>query len=374
MESKTPFPTDYQEIIDQIDSFNPMKYGATRNFLDGHVSRLSPYISRGVISTREVLQRMRQRYPKLSSYEKFIQELAWRDYWQVLWRHHGTDINTDLRQGQPAVTNHQVAKAIIDAETGIVAIDEGITELYDTGYMHNHMRMYVASIATNVAGSHWLQAARWMYYHLYDGDWASNALSWQWVAGANSSKKYYANQDNINKYCNSKQKRTFLDVSYDQISQINTPDVLADLTLPQLTTTLPDSVPLQIEPDKPILIYNYYNLDPLWHRDEEVNRIFLWEPSIFERYPISQSCVDFAMELSKNIDGLQVYVGKWSELKALYPAAKYVYKEHPLNQYEGTEEPREWMSGVDKVYRSFFGFWKKAKKEIMKSPDLFDQL
>ena len=51
-----------------------------------------------------------------------------------------------------------------------------------------------------------------MYYHLLDGDWASNALSWQWVAGSNANKKYYANQDNINKYFNSSQKQTFLDV------------------------------------------------------------------------------------------------------------------------------------------------------------------
>jgi len=119
--------------------------------------------------------------------EKLIQELAWRDYWQQVWIAKGDDINTDLKTTQKSVSNHQVPKAIINASTGIEAVDAAIKELYNTGYMHNHMRMYIASICCNIANSHWLAPAKWMYAHLLDGDCASNQLSWQWVAGAFSN-------------------------------------------------------------------------------------------------------------------------------------------------------------------------------------------
>jgi deoxyribodipyrimidine photo-lyase len=69
--------------------------------------------------------------------------------------------------------------------------------------------MYIASLACNVAQSQWRIPAKWMYYHLLDADWASNALSWQWVAGTNSNKKYFANQNNINKYCFTKANEYF---------------------------------------------------------------------------------------------------------------------------------------------------------------------
>jgi len=180
------FNTDYQDILDQMESIDPVAYGKTRNFVDGAVTKLSPYISRGVISTKQVFQSVLDRGFEPKKIEKFIQELAWRDYWQQVWVHRGDDINEDLRREQPNVLNHEMPRSIIEASTGIQTIDEAISAYYETGYLHNHLRMYIASITCNIGGSHWRVPAKWMYYHLLDGDWASNALSWQWVSGANA--------------------------------------------------------------------------------------------------------------------------------------------------------------------------------------------
>jgi deoxyribodipyrimidine photo-lyase len=300
-----------------------------------------------------------------SSIEKFIQELAWRDYWQQIWIAKGDEINQDLRHPQPDVHNHGIPRAISEAQTGIEAIDSGINELYETGYMHNHMRMYVAAVACNMAKSHWREPARWMYYHLLDGDWASNALSWQWVAGSNSNKKYVANQENINKYFNSNQTGTFLDVPYSAFTSMEVPEVLKETKHLELKTTLPESEELKIDESKPTLIYNYYNLDPKWYEGEAANRILLLEPSVFERYPVSQKAMDFAVGLSRNIDGIQIYVGEFNELKEQVGSSPMFFKEHPLNtSYQGTEEPRDWMFSVTGYHRSFFAFWKKCQKEM----------
>ena len=358
------FTTAYSKILGLLDDIDPVLYGKTRNFIDGAVTRLSPYISRGVISTRMVMEHvLEQGYP-FNKIEKFIQELAWRDYWQQIWIAKRQAINQDIKRTQPDVSNHKISRAIIDARTGIEAIDNAISGFYKYGYLHNHVRMYIASIACNVGRSHWFVPARWMYYHLIDGDWASNALSWQWVAGANSGKKYYANQENVNKYCHTEQSDTFLDIDYSAFQNMVVPDSLSEAYLPELLTPLPDYEPIHLDPSKPVVVYNYYNLDPTWKSSMDANRVLLIEPSVFLEYPVSQNAIDFMINLSKNIVGIQTYVGEFHELASAAQQSNIFYKEHPLNQYQGNEESRDWMFTVKGYFPSFYAFWKKCKKEL----------
>ena len=368
------FTNKYSEILEQIDQVDPVNYGRTRNFIDGDVSRLSPYISRGVISTKQVMKRTLDRGFEPDEIKKWLQELAWRDYWQLVWIEKGKEIDSDLRYPQPDVQNHQMPKVIVEANTGIKAIDGAIEEFYETGYLHNHVRMYIAAICCNMGKSHWKVPAQWMYYHLKDGDWASNALSWQWVAGSNSNKKYVANQDNINKYCHTDQCGTFLDVPYEAFDDLETPDLLKDLVNPELKTPLPESSEIEIDPQKTTLIYNFYNMDPKWREDQQANRILLLEPSVFEKYPVSESSIQFLTDLGENIPNLQVYTGEFDELKHQFSLSDsdIYYKEHPLNNYSGNEEARNWMFPVKGYYPSFFKFWNKAKKELKRPKDLFD--
>lgn len=360
------FPTSYAEILQRVKRIDPIKYGSTRNYINGSVTYLSPYISRGIISTKFILSEILKQGYKPIQIEKFIQELAWRDYWQQIWIAKGDAINLDLKNQQRPVSNTSISKAIVEANIGIEAIDKAIQAFYKTGYIHNHLRMYIASIACNIAQSHWKVPAQWMYYHLLDADWASNALSWQWVAGANSNKKYYANQGNINNFCYSTQTGTFLDVSYDDFQSLAIPEVLLPSEELELTTPLPNQKIIEINTEQPTLIYNFYNLDPRWKKEISANRILLLEPSSFKQYPVSQKTIDFVVGLSKNIAHIQTYVGEFNELIADYNLECVYYKEHPLNNhYYGIEEQRDWMFTVKGYYPSFFAFWKKCKKEII---------
>lgn len=359
------FPTDYNSILEQLDQFDPLPYAKTRNYGDGGVSKLSPYISRGVISTQQVFEQLKAKNYSFSSIEKFVQELAWRDYWQQVWVSKGDTINEDLKHTQADVLHKEIPEALVQAKTGIEVVDQAISQLEGTGYMHNHMRMYVAAIACNQGKSHWLTPAHWMFYHLLDADWASNALSWQWVAGSNANKKYIANQENINKYFHSNQQGTFLDTTYEEIATMSCPDILKETTSPELKVHLPQLEDIQIDPKLPTCIYNEYNLDPQWRQDEQVNRVFLFEPSRFEQYPMSPQTIEFIINLSKNIKGIQVYVGSFNSLVESYNLDEIIYKEHPLNQhYQGIVDGRDWLSSVTGYYPSFFKFWNKCKKEI----------
>lgn len=360
------FPTSYKEILQRVDRIDPVKYAKTRNFMNGAVSYLSPFISRGVISTKFVFNQLIERGLHPERMEKFLQELAWRDYWQQIWISKGDAINLDLKGPQERVANYSISKGILQAETGIEAVDKAILEFYDKGYMHNHMRMYVASLACNVGQSHWSLPAKWMYYHLLDADWASNALSWQWVAGSNSQKKYYANQDNINKYCFTQQKETYLDKSYGALADSDIPGSLSHTVDLVLDTSLPPKRHISVDESLPTCLYNFYNLDPNWKKDKAVNRILLLEPTHFKQYPVSKKSIDFVLKLAGNIDHIQIYVGEFKELVEDYDLKRIVFKEHPLNgHYQGEAEDRDWMFSVQGYYPSFFKFWKQCKKELL---------
>lgn len=362
MENK--FTVDYASILNKIEAINPVKYAHSRNYIDGQVNYLSPYISRGVISTKQVLKSLLAKGYSFEQLEPLIQQLCWRDYFQRIAQ--VKDINTEIKQVQEQVKHYAIPLSITEAKTGIQAIDQAIETLFESGYMHNHSRLYLAALTCNIGKSHWLHPAKWMYYHLLDGDWASNACSWQWVAGANSSKKYYANQENINKYTASKQRNTYLDTSYEVLPEMEIPDSLRTTEEFNFEITLPEGDNIQIIPDQPSFIYNYYNLDPLWHKDEPGNRILLLEPEFFQNYPVSKKCMDFMLDLSKNIHGIQIYVGSFKSFSAENNETSIYYKEHPLNiGYFGLQEERDWIADdVCGYYPSFFSYWKKVKKHL----------
>ena len=366
------FPTDYQQILNRIEIVHPIKYAKSRNFINGQITYLSPYISRGVISVKQVKDIvLNNGFSKYES-EKFIQELAWREYFQRVWQAKKEHIWTDLKNSQEDIRHHRIPNAVVDAQTSIEAIDQQIKNLYSSGYMHNHIRMYLASIVCNMAKSHWLVPSKWMYYHLLDGDIASNNCSWQWVAGAFSSKKYYCNQENINKYCFTKQIDTFLDKTYEDIIQMEVPAELKANEPLALNSILPETLLPVIDTSIPTLIYNSYNLDPEWQKEEKVNRILLFEPSHFKQYPVSEKVIQFMLALSNNINGIQVYTGEMEVISDLYKEAgqdiqkMIISKEHPLfEHYPGIKEERDWMfPKVAGYYPSFFAYWKKCQKYL----------
>ena len=368
------FPTEYEKVLERVNAINPIKYAKTRNFINGQITYLSPYITRGVISTKQVMDKILEKQYPYSVIEKIIQELAWREYFQRVWQSKGVQIWEDIKQDQQEVVHHQMITSIQKANTGIESIDFAINGLYEKGYLHNHSRMYLASIACNIGKAHWLEPSKWMYYHLLDGDIASNNCSWQWVAGAFSSKKYYCNQENINKYTFSKQQNSFLDKPYEQLVDMPIPDALQETTVLDLKTNLPKNTCPQINTELPTLIYNSYNLDPLWRKDEKANRVLLLEPSHFNQYPVSDKVIEFIFGLSKNIEGLQMFKGEIEEIKKLYLAdslwddQKIISKEHTaFTYYPGIKDQRDWMfPEVNGYYPSFFSYWKKAERSFRK--------
>ena len=397
----------YTALLEQVKSYHPGKYHSTRNYINGAVTSWSPYISRGLLSPVLVMEQLKAQH----SYQEwigFMQQMAWREYFQRVWQHQGDLILQDLKSQQTNVILEQLPLPMQNASTGIHALDHAIAQLYDTGYLHNHLRMYLSMLHSNIFKAAWLPGAKWMYAHLLDHDPAANFLSWQWVAGTFSSKKYIANQENINKYTNTKQEGTFLDTEYENLLEaifnaagqvksnhlINWPDPLDQKFLVETTTILKSIHQKnqskifdtnQLMPNKAFCIYNSFNLDPLWHADEEVNRILLIEPNHFEQFPVTEKVLQFVIDLAiTNIPSIQIFIGTFEDLiqgihvstinkkvaseiiQSENSKAIIYFKEHPTTQhYQGIREERDWLfPQVDNYFPSFFGYWKKCERYL----------
>ncbi len=181
-----------------LADFRPARYAATRNYLSGSVSRLSPYIRHGVLTLRHVLHSV------TAPSGKFVQELAWRDYWQRLYAEWGDGIWLDREEWKTGFTASDYADHlsadIATAATALACIDAFSNTLVSDGYLHNHARMWFASYLVHWRRIKWQTGARWFLTHLLDGDPASNNLSWQWVASTFGSKPYIFNRENLERY------------------------------------------------------------------------------------------------------------------------------------------------------------------------------
>ena len=216
------FPPEDEAWRSRLQSLDPKRYAATRNHLNGAVSRISPYLTHGFISLGDAVNEIRHRN-RLNRDDKLFAEFAWRAFFHHVWTNKDEAIFQDLR---PAIANVSYAMElpadIREGRTGIPAIDLAVSSLYSAGYLHNHARMWLASYIVHLRHVHWKAGADWMYGHLLDGDLASNHLSWQWVAGTFSTKPYLFNAENVSKYAPAEWgcQKTPLDTSYESLEQM----------------------------------------------------------------------------------------------------------------------------------------------------------
>jgi len=172
-----------------------------------NISCLSPYISHGIIQEKEILKQSLKKY-SFEIIEKFIQEVLWRTYWKgwlelrpTLWKDYLKDLQ-DLTNQKNSNTNYLKA---ISGNTSIECFNDWVIELKKNHYLHNHTRMWFASIWIFTLKLPWQLGAEFFMKYLFDGDPASNTLGWRWVAGIQTVGKHYlASSLNINKYTNNK--------------------------------------------------------------------------------------------------------------------------------------------------------------------------
>lgn len=227
----TQFIPTREAALARLAAVDPAAYATSRNDLNGAVTRLSPYLSHGLLSLREVYDAVHARHP-LEPQHKLVFELGWRAYYRHVWAHRGDGILQSLHAGPlpEEAYSREMPADVLEARTGIPVVDMAVRCLYATGYLHNHARMWLASYLVHLRKVRWRAGADWMLAHLLDGDVASNSLSWQWVAGTGSVKPYVFNAGNVAKYAPEPWHSfgTVLDTSYEALNAMAcAPDAFA---------------------------------------------------------------------------------------------------------------------------------------------------
>ena len=195
-----------QNRLNDFIENNIHEYANKRNFDFGpenrsNISYLSPYISHRLLFEYDVAKKVLSKFPYLKV-EKFIQEIFWRTYWKG-WLELRPDVWNDYKSSIETLNKDDSYYEAIEGRTNIDCFNDWVYELKNQNYLHNHARMWFASIWIFTLGLPWQLGAQLFLKHLYDGDAASNTLSWKWVAGLQTKGKHYiARPDNIQKFTN----------------------------------------------------------------------------------------------------------------------------------------------------------------------------
>ena len=195
--SGADFPATRAEALARLEAFGAQasRYHRERNHVipnHSNVSRLSPAIRHRLITEEEVAKHVMHRYA-FPAIEKFVQEVYWRRYWKS-WLSLRPQVWTDY-------LNDLESLEAVDTTGPVAIMNDFAAELVETGYLHNHARMWFAAYWVHTLKRPWQLGAAFFYEHLLDADPASNTLSWRWVAGLQTpGKTYLARRSNIEKY------------------------------------------------------------------------------------------------------------------------------------------------------------------------------
>ncbi len=329
------FETSRAKAIEKLDRFverNLSDYSKLRNFDFGYdkrdnVSCLSPYITHGVLNEVEVIKKSLAK-SSFSKNEKFIQEVLWRTYWKgwlelrpSVWSDYIISLN-NIREKYREDPNYLKA---IEGKTNIECFDEWVKELKKHNYLHNHTRMWFASIWIFTLDLPWQLGAELFLKHLYDGDAASNTLGWRWVAGIQTQGKHYlASEWNIKKFTNNR----FQNIKLNE----NAPPKMTDKTYSIIKN---DFINPEISEDKTLVIFeNNLSFENSDFKQFKFDKIILAVNSNeFRNIKLSDNVIKFKSELindqlerikSLSINCEKVSIDKLKDIKSdfyiLYPS------------------------------------------------------
>ena len=270
------FKASRASAVEKLENFvdkNLVDYSKQRNFDYGpdkrsNVSCLSPYITHGVINELEVIRKSLKKFSFIKN-EKFIQEVLWRTYWKgwlELRPNVWSDYLIELKKIREEFKDNKIYINAVEGKTNIECFNYWVNELKNNNYLHNHTRMWFASIWIFTLELPWQLGAELFMQHLYDGDAASNTLGWRWVAGVQTQGKHYlASEWNIKKFTNNR----FNNIKLNE----NAPPKISEKTYSIIKQDFNN--PKNIE-DKSLLIFeNNLSFENTDFQDSKFKKIYL---------------------------------------------------------------------------------------------------
>ena len=296
------FEASRAKAIDKLNNFvekNLSDYSRLRNFDFGpdkrnNVSCLSPYVTHGVLNEIEIIKKSLAKF-SFSKNEKFVQEVLWRTYWKgwlELRPNVWSDYLVSLNNIREKFNDNKDYLKAIEGNTNIEYFNEWVKELKKNNYLHNHTRMWFASIWIFTLDLPWQLGAEFFMQHLYDGDAASNTLGWRWVAGVQTQGKHYlASEWNIKKFTNNR----FSNIKLNE----NAPPKVSEKTYSIIKQNFVN--PRDIKHDNLLIFENNLSLETTDFKDNKFKKIYLVSNKNENRtIKLSEEVIKFKSQLTKD--------------------------------------------------------------------------
>lgn len=188
--------------LDRLELVDALSYGKNRQFINGNVTKLSPYLRHGCITSKEAVEDVKSRFGKQGA--KLIAGFTYRDFSRQNWYRHSNAIYSDMEDPKVPLGEKDIPEFVSQGITGLPCMDEVIRDLMMQGYVHNHARLWFAAYMIHWLKVDWRKGADWFESQLLDGDIASNHLSWQWVASSFSAKPYLFDKKTLARFTGEK--------------------------------------------------------------------------------------------------------------------------------------------------------------------------
>ncbi len=327
------------EALRRLNTIDIEAYGRNHSFLNGSVTKLSPYLRHGCLTLKEVSDNVRYRFGAQA--EKFVEELAWRDYWRRVWYELGNGIFSDIEDPKVALGDKLLPDFIRQGITGLPCMDGFIRDLTLEGYVHNHARKWFAAYLVHWLKVDWREAADWFENHLLDGDKGSNHLSWQWVASLNSSKPYYFNKDSLarhtgEKYCTNCKVNCPFDASHEALNE----KLFAD-TVPAKAkvhrVAMPEKTPISAHQAVAIFVHDEMlsPAHPLLRRP--MPKIFVIDDFLHGKWPLKR--LQFLADCLNELQDVEIWIGDTRAILKERGVGQIVTQDTPNKQVKALLEP-----------------------------------
>jgi deoxyribodipyrimidine photo-lyase len=363
-----------QEALKRLNTLDLESYNRNSNFSNGSVSKLSPYFRHGCLTLKEASDNVRVRFGAQA--EKFVTELARRDYWHQVWHDLGNGIFSDIEDPKVALGDKLLPDFIRQGITGLPCMDGFIRDLMHEGYVHNHARKWFAAYVVHWLKVDWREAADWFENYLLDGDKGSNHLSWQWVASLFSSKPYFFNKESLarhtgERYCASCTVNCPFDATHEVLGE-KLFGRIAPAQAKEHRVIMPDRVPLSAHRAVAIFVHDEMlsSAHPLLHKP--MPKIFVFDEFLYARWPLKR--LQFLADCLNELQGVEVWIGDARAVLNERGVGQVITQDTPNRQVKALLEPFNpiWQQEVkftdadfsDRRMKRFSRYWDAVKIEM----------
>lgn len=362
------------EAVKRMNSLNLDAYNRNRDFLNGAVSKLSPYFRHGCLTLKEAADKLRSQHGIKS--EKIIFELARRDYWRRVWYKEGNGILNNIEEAKVPISDKPMPDYVRQMITGLPCMDSFVRDLMNDGYVHNHARKWFAAYIVHWLKVDWREAADWFEHHLLDGDKASNHLSWQWVASTFSNKPYYFNKDVLARHTGEKHCATCkvgcpFDASMEMLEAKLFPEGEFEPLIPRKITKAP-AVTFSTKSAKAVFVHDEMLSAAHPLLKNSLPKFFVFDDLLHGKWPLKR--IQFVADCLNELSGVEVWLGDTYQVLEERGVGQLTTQNTPNLEIKHLLEPFkvQWQAEMpftdaeisEKRLKRFSRYWSKVGQEM----------